>query len=516
MPPASSPLPPRRAVLPLAVRPYAAASWRELAAAVVATSVAASPRAAAAVAAITTATATAAAAFPAAAPALAAAVHAGGASHYVGGGSLPAAAAAAERLAAAGVGTYFDYAVEGIGGGGTPVTTTTTTTTVAAPAPTADADPVMDAAAANETATADRAEAAAAASIAAAAALRAAAGVPVGVVVKPTSFASAALLCHVSGAAVAAGADDFFGMTSSLAGRSDGHINGGGGCGRQRRLPSGAAAAPTVEDLSSLLSPRDAAAYGHAAARLRRLATAAASARVTLLLDAEAAATRPAVDALGLSTVLAVNTPTVATVHTTAQMYLNGGRERLVAGLAAARDAGVVAGVKLVRGAYVRAEVAGAAAGGRRSPLLPGGKRAVDAVYDSTAVGLLPAVRAGHVALVVATHNASSVGAVVDAAAVGSGAVGGAGAPPPPHRGGSPGLSFAQLAGMSDGLTAALAAGGWATAKYLPYGPPLECLPYLLRRAEENADAMGGARADARAAWREVAARLWLTGGKTA
>lgn len=182
-----------------------------------------------------------------------------------------------------------------------------------------------------------------------------------------------------------------------------------------------------------------------------------------------------------------------------------------------------MAGVKLVRGAYCRAEVAAAAtaastgpgggAGGGRplcSPLLPGGKRAVDAAYDAAAVGLLPAVRAGRVALVVATHNAASVGAVVDAAAAAARA---RARRPTPHGRGVPGLSFAQLAGMADGLTASLAAGGWATAKYLPYGPPLECLPYLLRRAEENADAMGGARADARAAWREVATRLGLGGG---
>lgn len=139
-------------------------------------------------------------------------------------------------------------------------------------------------------------------------------------------------------------------------------------------------------------------------------------------------------------------------------------------------------------------------------------------------------MRAGHVALVVATHNAASVDAVVDAAAAAgarpppttAGEAWGRGGEPggarrrrgaPPRRRGPPGLSFAQLAGMADGLTAGLAAGGWATAKYLPYGPPRECLPYLLRRAEENADAAGAARADARAAWGEVAARLGLGGG---
>lgn len=54
-------------------------------------------------------------------------------------------------------------------------------------------------------------------------------------------------------------------------------------------------------------------------------------------------------------------------------------------------------------------------------------------------------------------------------------------------------IYFAQLLGMSDHLTFTLAANGFAAYKYVPYGPVDEVLPYLIRRAQENSDALSGA-----------------------
>ena len=44
---------------------------------------------------------------------------------------------------------------------------------------------------------------------------------------------------------------------------------------------------------------------------------------------------------------------------------------------------------------------------------------------------------------------------------------------------------------MSDNLSFNLAASGFQAAKYVPYGPLREAIPYLIRRAEENTSVGG-------------------------
>ncbi len=52
-------------------------------------------------------------------------------------------------------------------------------------------------------------------------------------------------------------------------------------------------------------------------------------------------------------------------------------------------------------------------------------------------------------------------------------------------------IYFAQLLGMSDHISFNLADNGLMVAKYVPYGPIKEVLPYLIRRAEENTSVAG-------------------------
>ena len=52
-------------------------------------------------------------------------------------------------------------------------------------------------------------------------------------------------------------------------------------------------------------------------------------------------------------------------------------------------------------------------------------------------------------------------------------------------------IYFSQLLGMSDHISYNLANAGYNVAKYVPYGPVDEVLPYLIRRAQENTSVKG-------------------------
>ena len=254
----------------------------------------------------------------------------------------------------------------------------------------------------------------------------------------------------------------------------------------------------------SVLSPPQQAAWARVTSRCDALADTAARCGVTVLIDAEQTYLQPAIDALTFALQTRYNAHVPASsrppVYGTYQAYLKDARWRLAADMAgvsaiaavtspspssgtsdvSVAGGGPVFGAKLVRGAYLGVERSRAAVRGQPDPTQPS-LAATHASYDACAALLMTGIRGGTASAMFATHNEASVTSL-------AGAVTSGGLPPAyRHR-----ASFAQLLGMCDHLTEALAQAGVPVAKYVPYGPVAEVVPYLLRRAQENSDLLGG------------------------
>lgn len=253
-----------------------------------------------------------------------------------------------------------------------------------------------------------------------------------------------------------------------------------------------------VQEMPEALTPEEEKEMADCVRRMRAVCDACVAQRLPLLVDAEYTSVTPAVDHIGLAAALEFNQGNaLPRVYTTVQCYLQDALPRLKAVLVAAEQQGVSCGFKLVRGAYLSRENEFAKAMGAESPVHPS-LEATHACYDACAAHLVEAAaRSPHgAAVVLATHNyASGRNAVLKAAEVGL-----------PKD--DPRLHFAQLKGMADGLSLGLSFAGYNVSKYLPYGPVLEVMPYLLRRAEENSQLLGSTLPDRKRLRKELRERL--------
>jgi len=224
--------------------------------------------------------------------------------------------------------------------------------------------------------------------------------------------------------------------------------------------------------------------------------------RVRLLIDAEQAAVQPGIDNWALAFMRKYNTtPDGPTVHNTYQAYLKQTPDVLRAHAETARRDAFALGVKLVRGAYLATDP---------RHLIHDTKADTDNCFDGLAASLLtrqwsdalPGTGAfPDLGLVVATHNADSVAKARKTVEDGRARTA---------------VSFAQLQGMADELSFGLvgatngAAGGptLGAYKYLAWGSTSDCIKYLLRRAEENRDAVQRTRASRDATRAELKRRL--------
>jgi proline dehydrogenase len=132
-------------------------------------------------------------------------------------------------------------------------------------------------------------------------------------------------------------------------------------------------------------------------------------------------------------------------------------------------------GLKVVRGAYMEKERDRAREKGYPSPICVD-KQATDDNYNEAINYMMEHKK---MALFAGTHNEESSYKLIELAKEHK-------IKPEDKR-----LWFGQLYGMSDHISFNLAKEGYNTAKYVPFGPVRDVMPYLIRRAEENTSVAG-------------------------
>ena len=196
---------------------------------------------------------------------------------------------------------------------------------------------------------------------------------------------------------------------------------------------------------------------------------------VALLIDAEESWMQDAADDLVEDMMRKYNKEKVI-VFNTLQMYRWDRMEYLKALHERANSEGFYIGMKLVRGAYMEKENKRAEEKGYASPICAS-KQATDDNYNVAVDYMMKNIN--RMAIFAGTHNEESSYKLMEMMATN-------GIAKNDER-----LWFGQLYGMSDNISYNLAADGYNVAKYLPFGPVRDVMPYLIRRAEENTSVAG-------------------------
>lgn len=133
-------------------------------------------------------------------------------------------------------------------------------------------------------------------------------------------------------------------------------------------------------------------------------------------------------------------------------------------------------GMKVVRGAYMEKENDRAEEKGYPSPICES-KKATDENFDNVVAYMVKNLDT--MSLFAGTHNEISSYRLMEQMEASN----------IEHN--DPRIWFGQLYGMSDHISFNLAKEGYNVAKYLPFGPVKDVMPYLIRRAEENTSVAG-------------------------
>jgi proline dehydrogenase len=223
------------------------------------------------------------------------------------------------------------------------------------------------------------------------------------------------------------------------------------------------------------LTENDRLAFQLIVSRVDKICLSAFENGVPLFIDAEETWIQDAIDAIVRDMMRKYNKEK-AIVYNTLQMYRHDRLAFLHAEIEIARAEGFHYGVKLVRGAYMEKERLRAAEKGYPSPIQPD-KITCDNDFNHALELVVKNIDS--MALCSGSHNEKSALILTDLMTKKQ------------IEKSDKRIYVAQLLGMSDHISYNLAYAGYNVAKYVPYGPVKEVMPYLLRRADENTSVAG-------------------------
>ena len=209
--------------------------------------------------------------------------------------------------------------------------------------------------------------------------------------------------------------------------------------------------------------------------RFDRICKIAFEKNIKILIDAEESWVQDSIDNLVEMMMKKYNKENTI-VFNTVQMYRHDRLDYLKVLLESAKKNNFKIGVKLVRGAYIEKENKRAKSLKYESPICVS-KQATDANFDKGVDYILSNLNV--FSLFCGTHNEESLYKIIDSIKYKR------------LEKKSNKIWLAQLYGMSDHITFNLANENFNVIKYLPWGPIHQVLPYLIRRAEENASVKG-------------------------
>ena len=165
-----------------------------------------------------------------------------------------------------------------------------------------------------------------------------------------------------------------------------------------------------------------------------------------------------------------------AIIFNTIQLYRHDRLHYMKNLITKCKDNGVKCGLKIVRGAYMEKEREQAKINGYEDPI-HATKQDTDKDYNKAIDHCLNQIDV--LSICAGTHNEFSTKYLTEKMSKLN------------LKNNDNRVWFAQLLGMSDHISFNLSKNGYNTAKYVPYGPIKEVLPYLIRRAKENTSVTG-------------------------